>query len=71
MGVPRTYQHPLLRALYRALLEEAEAEIHRKLEVAILVAADYPQTTIADRLGLSVRDVRTTVRELERVARHL
>ncbi len=73
MGVHRVYRHPWLRALHRALLDEAEAEaeIESKLRVAVLVAAGYNQTEIAGRLGLSLGDVRMAVRQLERVAPHL
>ena len=71
VGVRRLYQHPLLRALHTALLEEAEAEINRKLRVAVLMAAGHQQAEVARRLGVSPADVRATIQQLERVAPEL
>jgi len=65
--VRRTYQHPLLRTLHDGLLEQAEAEINRKMKVAILVAGGKTHAEISRQLGISRAAVKAIVRELEQV----
>ena len=63
----RTYEHPLLRTLHDGLLEQAEAEINRKMKVAILVAGGKTHAEISRQLGISPAAVKAIVRELEQV----
>jgi len=65
--VRRTYQHPLLRTLHDGLLEQAEAEINRKMKVAILVAGGKTHAEISRQLGISRAAVKAIVRDLEQV----
>jgi len=59
------------QSVFLATLQRALREVELALRVAVLVAAARPHVTIAQTLGVSVREVRAAARRLERVARRV
>jgi hypothetical protein len=66
-----TPQSPFLRALRRALVEDAQAEIQLAIRVGVLQAAGRSHGQIAEKLDASRSDLQAAHARLERAARNL
>ena len=61
-------EHPFLRTLHRALLDDAQAEIQLAMRVGVLRAAGRSRGQIAEKLGASCSDMQAAYTRLERAA---
>jgi hypothetical protein len=62
---------PNWEALQRGLYEEARLDVDQALKVALLIQHEVPQQQIADRLGVSIADVKLSIKRLRRIANRI
>jgi DNA-directed RNA polymerase specialized sigma24 family protein len=60
-----------LKTLYRPLLEDCRREVEEALKVALLQHHDIPPAEIAERLGLSLGDVKGAAKRVARAQERL
>jgi hypothetical protein len=54
--------------LYESLLARAQERVDRALHVAVLINLGVPRSEIAERLGIDMPAVRSSVQDLKEVA---
>jgi hypothetical protein len=64
-------EHPFLRTLRHALVEDAQQEIALAMRVGVLQAAGRSRGQIAEKLDASRSDLQAAHARLERAARNL
>jgi DNA-directed RNA polymerase specialized sigma24 family protein len=67
----RRPESAFLRTLYRPLLEDCRREIDQALRVALLVHHEVSPSEIAERLEISLGEVKASVKQLARARERL
>jgi DNA-binding MarR family transcriptional regulator len=60
-----------LRSLYRPLIEDGRRELEEALKVALLQHHDVPPSEIAERLGISLGDVKGAAKRVAKAQERL